>query len=116
MPDILITGQEVAANTSLLANSRLETLPQGSRALHFRCSADVSNATNAMALTIELPSGLIPVDGQQVLADAGNSIGALDERTLMQWTWYGVAGGRFIISVVDLNGTATVFTWLAQLT
>ena len=116
MPDILITGQEVAANPNLLANSRLETIPAGSQSLIFRCSADVSSAANAMSLTIELPSGVIPVDAQQVFADAGNTIGALDERTLMQWTWYAVPGGRFIISVADLNGTATVFTWLAQLT
>ncbi len=116
MPDILITGQEAAANTNLLANSRLETIPAGARALHFRCSADLSNATNAMSLTIELPSGMIPVDGQQVLASAGNIVGALDERTLMQWTWGAVPGGRFILSVADLNGTATIFTWLCQLT
>ncbi len=116
MPDILLTGQEAAANTNLLANSRLETIPAGARALHFRCQADVLNATNAMSLTIELPSGMIPVDGQLVPACAGNIIGALDERTLMQWTWAAVPGGRFILSVVDTNGTATIFTWLAQLT
>ena len=116
MPDILLTGQEAAANTNLLANSRLETIPAGARALHFRCQADVLNATNAMSLTIELPSGLIPVDGQLIPACAGNIIGALDERTLMQWTWAAVPGGRFIISVVDTSGTATILTWLAQLT
>jgi len=116
MPDILITGQEAAANTNLLANSRLETIPAGSRALHFRCACDLSNPTNAMSLTIELPSGVIPVDAQQVLAAAGNVVGALDERTLMQWTWYAVPGGRFILSVADLNGTAAIFSWLAQLT
>ncbi len=116
MPDILLTGQEVAANTNLLAGTRLETIPAGSRALHFRCSADLNNATNAMSLTIELPSGMIPVDGQRVLSGVGNTVGDLDERTLMQWTWYAVPGGRFILSVADVNGTATVFTWLAQLT
>ncbi len=115
MSDILITGQEAAANTNLFANSRLETLPSGASFLHFRCAADVNNATNAMSMTIELPSGLIPVDGQRVLAAAGNIVGALDERTLMQWTWPAETGGRFIISVVDTNGTATLFTWLAQL-
>lgn len=116
MADILIVGQELAANTNLLANSRLETMPAGARYLHFRCAADVSNGTNAMGLTIELPSGLIPMDGQQVLAAADNIIGALDERTLMQWTWEAETGGRFIISVVDLVGTATILTWLAHLT
>lgn len=116
MADILLTGQEVAANTNLFSNSRLETLPAGATWLHFRCIADLNNATNAMSMTIELPSGLIPVDGQLVLAAAGNVVGALDDRTLMQWTWPATTGGRFIISVVDTNGTATIFTWLAHLT
>ncbi len=115
MADILLTGQEVAANTNLFSNSRLETLPAGAKWLHFRCNADLMNATNAMSLTIELPSGLIPVDGQLIPASAGNVVGALDERTIMQWTWPAIAGGRFIISVVDTNGTATIFTWLAHL-
>ncbi len=112
MPDILLTGLEIATNTSLLANSRLETLPQGSSFLHFRCAANVTNGTNNMRRTIELPSGLIPVDGQLVPANADGTSGVLDERTLMQWTWPAIVGGRFIISIVEA-GTAEFF-WLAQ--
>lgn len=113
MPDILITGNEVASNTNLLAGTRLENLPGGSRFLLFQCSADLNVAANNWALTIELPSGVIPVDGQRVPANGDARAGALDDRTLMQWTWPAVIGGRFIISVVE-SGTA-VFTWLAQL-
>jgi len=113
MSDILITGNEVASNTNLLANTRLETIPGGSRFLLFRCSADLNDATNNCAITIELPNGAIPVDGQRVPANANAADGVLDERTLMEWTWGAVVGGRFIISVVE-SGTA-VFTWLAQL-
>lgn len=114
MPDIMITGVEAASNVNLLANSRIETLPQGSNYLHFRCQSSLADATNSYALTIELPSGLIPVDGQIVMGNNPALGGVLDERTLMQWTWPAVVGGRFIISVVE-SGTA-LFTWLVHLT
>jgi len=113
MSDILITGNEAATNTNLLANTRLETIPGGSSFLLFRCSADLNVAANNYALTIELPNGAIPVDGQRVPGNALAIAGVLDERTLMEWTWPAVIGGRFVISVVE-TGTA-LFTWLAQL-
>lgn len=113
MADILVTGLEAASNTNLLANSRLETIPAGAAFLHFRCSANLSDATNSFAITIELPNGMIPIDGQQIQANGDGATGVLDERTLMQWTWPAVPGGRFIISVVE-SGTA-LFYWLAQL-
>ncbi len=113
MADILIMGNEAASNTNLLAGSRLETIPAGARFLHFRCSADLNVAANNYALTIELPLGTIPVDGQRVPANALGAAGVLDERTLLQWTWPALPGGRFILSVVE-TGTA-IFTWMAQL-
>jgi len=113
MADILITGNEVATNANLLAGTRLETIPAGAAFLHFRCSADLNVAANNWALTIELPLGTIPVDGQRVPANGDARAGTLDERTLLQWTWPALPGGRFILSVVE-SGTA-VFTWLAQL-
>lgn len=113
MADILLTGLEAATNTNVLANSRLETIPAGATFLTFRCSANLGDATNSYALTIELPNGLIPVDGQQVPANGDGATGVLDERTLMQWTWPAIPGGRFIVSVAE-TGTA-LFFWLAQL-
>ncbi len=113
MADIIVTGNEAASNTNLLSGSRLETIPAGARFLHFRCSCDLNDATNNWALTIELPLGTIPVDAQRVPANGDGAVGVLDERTLLQWTWPAVPGGRFIISAVE-TGTA-VFTWLAQL-
>ncbi len=113
MADILLTGLEAASNTNVLASSRLETIPAGASFLHFRCSANLNDATNNFALTIELPLGTIPIDGQLVPANGDGATGVLDERTLMQWTWPALPGGRFIISVVE-SGTA-LFFWLAQL-
>jgi len=113
MADILVTGNENATSANILDATRLETIPAGARFLHFRCSCDLNDATNNMALTIELPNGMIPVDGQRVPANANAADGVLDERTLLQWTWVAVPGGRFLISVVETG--AAVFTWLAQL-
>lgn len=113
MSDILITAFEQATKTNLLAGTRLETIPAGSSFLHFRCSASVLNGSNNMKLTIELPNGAIPVDGQLVPANGDALGGVLDERTLMMWTWPAIIGGRFIISIVE-TGVAP-FTWLAQL-
>ncbi len=113
MADILITGVELASNTNLLSGTRLESIPAGARFLHFRCSANVNDGTNNFLLTIELPNGLIPVDAQEVPADANNNTGVLNERSLMQWTWPAVVGGRFIINATETG--AAIFTWLAQL-
>lgn len=112
MTDIMVTGLEAATNTNLLANSRLETIPAGTSFLHFRCSANLLDASNQFSMTIELPNGLIPLDGQLVPANGDGATGVLDERTLLQWTWPAVIGGRYIISIVE-TGTA-LFTWLAQ--
>ncbi len=113
MADIMIMGNEIASNTNLLAGTRLETIPAGAGTLHFRCSSDLNTAAANFALTIELPLGTIPVDGQRVPANALAAEGVLDERTLLQWTWPALPGGRFILSVVE-TGTA-VFTWMAVL-
>jgi len=113
MADILITGNEAASNTNLLSGTRLETIPAGAQFLHFRCSCNLNDVTNNMALTIELPLGTIPVDLQRLPANGDGLPGVLDERTLLQWTWPALPGGRFIIAVVETG--AAVFTWLAQL-
>lgn len=112
MTDIIITGLEAATNTNLLANSRLETLPAGTAWLYFACSANLADASNQFALTIELPSGLIPIDGQLVPANGDGATGVLDDRTKLEWTWPAVVGGRYIFSIVE-TGTA-LFTWLVQ--
>ncbi len=113
MADIILTGLEAGSNTNVLANSRLETIPAGASFLHFRCSANLGNAANNFVITIELPLGTIPIDGQQVPANGDGATGVLDERTLMQWTWEALPGGRFNIAIVE-TGTA-LFFWLAQL-
>ena len=109
---IVLTGVEVASNTDLLANSRLTSIPYAGE-LQFRCSADLNNATNRFALTIELPGGMIPIDGQRVPATNPALGGVLDERFLLQFAFPATFGGHFIITATETG--AAIFTWMAAL-
>lgn len=113
MADIIIFGNEVASNANLLSGTRLETIPAGASFLLFRVSAQTNDATNNCVLTIELPNGMIPVDAQRVPCNDQNTAGVLDERTLLQWTWPAIAGGRFLLAYVEAG--VNVLTWQAQL-
>lgn len=109
---ILLTGVEVATNTDLLANSRLSSIPYAGR-LTLRFAADLNNATNRWALTIELPGGSIPIDAQRVPATNPALGGVLDERTLLQFSFPASPGGHFNITVTETG--AAILSWLAQL-
>ncbi len=101
-----------ATNTDILNNTRLNSIPYNGM-LTFDVLADLNNATNNYVVTIQEANGDVPIDAQPVPATNPALGGVLDERTLLQWTWPALPGGRFIISVVETG--AAVFTWLAQL-
>ncbi len=109
---ILVTGVETATNTDLLANSRLASIPYSGE-LQFRCSADLNNATNRWALTIELPGGATPVTAQRVPATNPALGGVLDERFLLQFAFPATFGGHFVITCTETG--AAIFTWIAAL-
>lgn len=109
---ILLTGVEVATNTDLLANTRLSSIPYSGR-LTLRFSADLNNATNRWALTVELPGGATPVVAQRVPGTNPALGGVLDERFLLQLSFPASPGGHFTITVAETG--AAILTWLAQL-
>ncbi len=108
---IYLTGQEAASNTDILNNTRLTSLPYGG-ALTIQCLANLNNATNNYSITIQLPDGSVPVDGQRV--SAGQEVegalgGQLDDRLLDQWTFPATIGGHFIIDFTETG--AAIVTW-----
>lgn len=108
---IYLTGGEVASNTDILNGTRLSSIPYGGQ-LTIQMLANLNNATNRYVVTIQLPDGKVPVDGQPV--SAGQEVegalgGQLDSRLLDQWTFPAAQGGHFTISVTE-TGTAVV-TW-----
>jgi len=108
---IYLTGFEAATNADLLLNTRLSSLPYGGQ-LTIQMLANLNNATNGYVVTIQLPDGNVPVDGQRI--SAGQEVegalgGQLDTRLVDQWTFPATQGGHFTISVTE-SGTA-VLTW-----
>jgi len=112
---IYLSGIETATNSDILNNTRLTTIPyQGS--ITIQMMANLNNATNNFAVTIQLPSGFVPVDSQPVLAGLeveGALGGQLDSRLLMQFTFPADNGGHFTISFTETG--AAVVTWVVVL-
>lgn len=108
---IYLTGFEAASNADILLNTRLSSIPYGGQ-LTIQALVNLNNATNGYTITIQLPDGKVPVDGQRV--SAGQEVegalgGQLDSRLLDQWTFPAAQGGHFTISFTE-SGTA-VATW-----
>lgn len=108
---IYLTGVEVASDADILLNTRLSSIPYGG-SLTIQALANLNNATNRHSITIQLPDGSVPVDGQPV--SAGQEVegalgGQLDSRLLDQWTFPASQGGHFTIAFTE-TGTAIV-TW-----
>lgn len=92
-------------NTDVLSAGRLNSLPfSGVLTLDFL--ADLGDVTNYYALTIQLPGGEVPVDGQVVPASSSGADSVLDERELLRFSFQVGQGGHVVVSLTE-NGTAT---------
>ncbi len=107
---IYLTGFESASAADILAGTRLSSIPYGG-ALTIQASSNANNAANNYVMTIQLPDGSVPVDGQRVTAGDSAVVlgGTLDSRTLDQWTFAATLGGHFTISFVETG--AALVTW-----
>jgi len=94
-----------ATNADLLAGGRLNAIPYGGQ-ITFQFLADLGDATNFYTLIIQLPSGEVPVDGQNVPASASGLDGDMDNRQLLSFTFNAGQGGHFTVGLTE-NGTAT---------
>lgn len=103
---MIFESQIVAAtNADLMSGGRLNAIPYNG-VLTLRFLADLGDVTNNYVLTIQLPSGEVPVDAQQVWSSGSGLDGVVDDREVMQFTFNAGQGGHFTISLTE-NGTAT---------
>ncbi len=109
---IFETGIEAASDADVLAGTRLNAIPYGGT-LTFDVQCQLNDATNSFAVTIQLPNGDVPVDGQRVPGTNPALAGILDERQLARFVFQATIGGHFNISLTE-TGTA-VCTWRAVL-
>jgi len=107
---IYLRSTIVATLADLLNNTRLSSIPFNGT-LVVQAQANLGNATNNYAITIQLPDGLVPVDAQQVAAgQEGDALGGqLDTRYLDMWSFPAPQGGHFTISLTE-TGTAICTT------
>jgi len=94
----------VATNTDALSTGRLNAIPYGG-VLTLRFLADLGDASNFYALTIQLPSGDVPVDAQRVWASGSGLDMVLDERESLDFAFPVGQGGHVTVSLTE-TGTA----------
>lgn len=94
-----------ATNTDVLSGGRLNAIPFNG-ILTFRFQSDLGTAAAHYLLTLQLPGGDVPVDGQQVLAGEGSAvIGVINSRTCLTFKFRARTGGHFVVSLTE-TGTA----------
>jgi len=93
-----------ATNTDVLSVGRLNAIPYNGQ-LTLRFLADLGTAAALYTLTIQLPDGKVPVDAQVVPASGSGADMVMDERELLQFTFFAGQGGHFIVSLTE-TGTA----------
>jgi hypothetical protein len=74
--------------------------------------SNLSDATNNYTVTIQLPDGSVPVDGQ--LIQCGQPVeevlgGVLNTNYMTSWAFKAPQGGHFTIAVTETG--AAILTW-----
>jgi hypothetical protein len=101
LESLLISG----TNTDVLNGGRLNAIPY-SGVLTLQFLADLGAAANNYSLTVQLPNGDVPIDGQLVPASASAAVGLLNDRELLQVSFRATQGGHYTVSLTE-TGTAT---------
>lgn len=102
-----------ATNTDVLSGGRLNAIPHNGM-LTLLFLSDLGTAAANYSLTIQLPSGDVPVDGQQVWCANPAVVGVLDDRQYMKFTFAAGQGGHFTVSLTETGTCVCMF--VAQLT
>lgn len=97
----------VATTTDLLNGTRLQS-PPANGVLIVQLQADLNNATNNYAATIELPSGDTPVNAQAVSGSNPSLGGTMDARLADRYEFPVQQGGHVTITLTE-SGTAICY-------
>ncbi len=100
-----ITGD----NTDVLAApSRLAAIPYNG-VLRLAISATVSNASNLMNLTVQLPDGETPVNAQVIPANGYTTVDdIIHASTVLTYNFTASQGGHYRVEIAE-TGTCSVF-------
>lgn len=98
---IILSGQIVGTDSDILNGTRLATAPYNGR-MTFKIQASDNAAANHYVMTLALPGGDVPIDGQ--LVPAGNTAGlpgVIDDRTALVMTFDVQQGGQVLFSAIE---------------
>lgn len=102
-----------ATNTDVLAGGRLNAIPYNGN-LTMQFLADLGTSAANYVLTIQLPSGEVPVDGQGVPASSSGLDFVLDDRELLQFTFPARQGGHFVVSLTETGTTVCAVRFILR--
>lgn len=104
-------GQEASDNPDVLNGTRLLTLGPGT--VMVECQADKYDATDAMAISLQMPNGATPWNGVPVPAgnDGVGLPGVIDDRTALIGTFIITPGdeGHMVLGFSQVG--AGIATW-----
>lgn len=101
-----------ATNADILNGTRLNAMPyNGVVTLDFL--ADLNDATNNFVVTVQEPSGDVPIDTQPVPGANPSLGGVLDERQLLRITIPVQQGGHLNVALTETG--AAICMWRAVL-
>jgi len=106
---IVVGGLEASSASDLLGSTLLASIPKNGILL-FEMQMDINDATNAGAVSIQLPDNSQPVNA--LVVPAGNTsalAGVIDERCALKMRFRITQGGTCIFAYVE-TGTS-LFSW-----
>jgi len=102
MEGMIVLSQPIAAtNADILQGTRLQTVPAGGY-LTFELQANLANATNNYAVSIQLPDGSTPMNGVTV---PGATADIIDDRQKLMASFAIAQGGHCVFGLTE-TGTA----------
>lgn len=105
---IFLSDRITGTTADLLQGTRLQTVPSGGT-MTFRFIADLADATNNYAVTIQLPNGDTPLNAVLVPGANPSLAGVIDERQVLQVTYPIAQGGHAVVTLTETG--AAILTY-----
>ncbi len=102
---LLESGLEAASNTDILQGTRLQSIPSNG-VLTFELQAADAVAANNYVVSVQLPSGMTPVNGVIVPSgEVAGLAGVIDDRLALKLRFRVRQGGHCVFSCVETGDT-----------
>lgn len=105
---IVVSAVLTASDVDVLNNTRLQTVPSNGY-LTIECQADLNNATNNFAVSVQLPDGSTPLEAVPVPGNNPSLGGVIDDRQKLEGTFPVDQGGHAVIQFTETGAAIATF-------